>query len=150
MKKVTVVFKETGIYTFDDLKIIAQPMDGYEEKIAERTKNTLQNINIDYNIVTGNITLTESKLLCLSMPYADGWTAYVNGEKAELLKVNGMYCGLMLEPGEHEIELRYQTPGLKYGIVISFISVALFMFFSYKHLKNNNLLRFYKKRKIGA
>ncbi len=150
MKKVTIVFKETGIYTFDEIKIIAQPMDGYVEKVSERTKDTLQNLDIDYNVITGNITLAESKLLCLSMPYADGWTAYVNGEKVELLKVNGMYCGLMLDSGENEIELRYQTPGLKYGAVISLISVALFTFFLFKNLKNNNSLRFCKKRKNGV
>ena len=144
------VFKEIGTYTFDDIKIIAQPMDGYEEKASERTQDTLQNLNIDYNVISGNITLTQSKLLCLSMPYANGWTAYVDGEKAELLKVNGMYCGLMLDPGEHNIELRYQTPGLKYGLVISIISIVIFMFFLFKSLKNNNSLRFYKKRKIGA
>ena len=150
MKKVTVVFKEIGTYTFDDIKIIAQSMDSYTEKIAERTEDTLQNLKFDYNVITGNITLTESKLLCLSMPYADGWTAYINGEEAELLKVNGMYCGLMLDPGEHNIELRYQTPGLKYGVVISAVSIALFVFFLFRHLKNNYSIRFSKKRKNGA
>lgn len=150
MKKVTVVFKERGIYTFDDIKIIAQPMDGYEEKISDITKDTLQNLLIDYNIITGSISLTENKLLCLSMPYADGWTAYVDGEKSELLKVNGMYCGLMLEKGEHRIELRYQTPGLKIGAVISFVSVVLFVYLLLKEFKNNGSFRFCKKRKNGV
>lgn len=32
-----------------------------------------------------------------------------------------MFCALPLEAGEHEIELRYRTPGLAAGIVLSLI-----------------------------
>lgn len=147
MEKVTIVFENIGTYTFDDIKIIAQPVDNYEENVSELLQDTLQNLVIDYNIITGDISLSESKLLCMSMPYANGWTAYVDGKEAELLKVNGMFCGLMLDPGEHEIELRYQTPGLKYGAVISSVSVVIFMFFLVKSFKTTISG---KKRKNGV
>jgi len=34
-----------------------------------------------------------------------------------------MYTGLLLEPGEHDIELRYSTPYLKEGLAISFTTL---------------------------
>ena len=38
-----------------------------------------------------------------------------------------MYTGLEIEPGEHEIELRYEMPGVKYGIVVTALSVSIFV-----------------------
>ena len=128
IKKITLVFTQPGTYTFDDIRVIAQTMDGYEEKVSELKQDTLQNLVFDYNNIKGDISLNTGKVLCLSMPYANGWTAYVDGEETELVKVNGMYTGLLLEAGDHEIELRYSTPGLKLGIAISFVSIAFYIF----------------------
>lgn len=49
----------------------------------------------------------------LTLPYAKGWTARVNGKSVPLYPVNTMYMGLALDEGEHIIELSYLTPGLK-------------------------------------
>lgn len=51
----------------------------------------------------------------------------MDGEKTELVKTNIMYTGLEIEPGEHEIELRYEMPGVKYGIVVTALSVSIFV-----------------------
>lgn len=138
MNKIKVTFDSAGVYTFDELKVIAQPMTGYEDNINALKQNVMENVVIDYNTVTGSISLEEDKVLCMSVPYSDGWTAYVDGEKAELLKVNGMYSGLILTEGEHEIELRYSTPGFKLGIIISVFSLAIFLFLVYYNLRRKN------------
>ena len=62
-------------------------------------------------------------LLTFSVPYDRGWHVYVNGEERELLQVNVMYCGVLLEPGEYEIELRYDQPGSGPGTLISAAAV---------------------------
>ena len=69
--------------------------------------------------MTGTISVSENKLLCLSIPWSEGWTAYVDGQEAELFPANTMYMGLALEAGDHTIELSYCTPGLKAGLCIS-------------------------------
>lgn len=126
-KKVMLTFSTPGIYTFDQLKVTAQSLTVPTENLAALKQNTLQNISIRTNKVTGTINLTTSKILCLSIPYSMGWTAKVDGEPAKLLKANRMYMGLLLDAGNHEIELTYETPALKAGVILSRIGFLLFL-----------------------
>ena len=43
----------------------------------------------------------------------------VDGNETKLYRANGMYMGIPLVAGEHRIELRYNTPGMKAGWIIS-------------------------------
>jgi hypothetical protein len=52
-----------------------------------------------------------------------GWKVYVNGEETEAIEVNGAFIGILLEPGEYEVELRYRPDSLLYGAVISSVFV---------------------------
>ncbi|MBK6087158.1 YfhO family protein [Ruminococcus difficilis] len=64
-------------------------------------------------------------LLFFSIPYEEGWTAYVNGEKTEVEEVD---AGLMAVrvPGRQtsEIKFVYHTPLLKEGCIISGAAVV--------------------------
>ncbi len=126
-EKITLSFGTPGVYTFDQLKVTAQSPNVPTEHIASLKQNTLQNIAITTNKVTGTISLPSSKVLCLSIPYSNGWSAKVDGKPAKLLKANQMYMGLLLDAGSHEITLTYETPGLKAGIVLSKIGFLLFI-----------------------
>lgn len=129
---ITITFPEVGIYSFDTLQVISQPMDNYEELINNLSGDTLENIEIDdelwysTNSITGDITLEENKILCMSIPYSTGWTCYVDGEETEILKANTMFMAIELEAGYHEIEFRYSTPGMKIGLTASSIGFVLF------------------------
>ena len=61
----------------------------------------------------------------MSLPYSEGWTAYVDGEKVDLLNANIAFSGLELEAGHHEIELKFCTPYLKSGVVLSVLGIAV-------------------------
>lgn len=91
----------------------------------------LENINFNINEFSGStnkisaqVTASENELLVLSIPFAKGWTAYVDGQKQELLCANIMYCGLMLDKGYHEIQLLYETPGYRLGACISLLGIV--------------------------
>ena len=117
----------------DGIKIICQPMQSYEAAVLKLSDETLQNVQLfddnavhATNRVSGNINLSEAKLLVLAIPYSDGWSAYVDGEPQKILRANTMFCALSLEAGEHEITLRYRTPGLLLGTLVSFLGVLIF------------------------
>lgn len=85
------------------------------------------------------IELDNSKLVFFSVPYDSGWTAYVNGKPADIEKVNYGFMAVKADQGENIIEFKYETPGLKTGIIISvmgFISFEVYLFISRKR-KNN-------------
>ncbi|MGM9537429.1 MAG: YfhO family protein, partial [Candidatus Onthomonas sp.] len=120
----TITFGKSSTLCYDDIYVVCVPMDDYERQISGLSETVMENVSEQGDVITGTIDLKESRLLTLSVPYAAGWKAYVNGQEQELLQVNVMYCGLLLEPGSYEIELRYEQPGQKTGTMISAISIG--------------------------
>ena len=134
LNSIVITFPRTGIYHFDEFALVSEPLTSYEDKIAELAAEPLENTDIRQNAssfvsggVTGEITVSGNKLLCLTIPYSDGWKAYVDGAPAVIEKVNLMFSGLWLTPGHHTIELRYETPGLLYGICLTAAGFLLFL-----------------------
>ena len=67
-------------------------------------------------------------LLFLSIPYAEGWEALVDGNPAPVLSiVNDSFSGLYLTPGVHKISLQYNHPGASAGNMISAVAIILFL-----------------------
>lgn len=61
----------------------------------------------------------EERLLVFSIPYEEDWQIMVDGEKRSGEKVYDTLLAIQLEPGEHNITLRYVPRGMTAGIVIS-------------------------------
>lgn len=126
MHSITIKLPKPGVYRFDQLAIFCQPMKNYTEQVEELRQDTLEQVHLETNQVSGTISLEQPKLLCLSIPYAAGWTAYVDGQETELLRANTMYMALPLTAGQHTVRLEYHTPRLLEGFVISCVGfVAL-------------------------
>ena len=68
----------------------------------------------------------DDNLLFFSVPYEDGWTAYVNGEQTDVELVNIGFMAVRV-PGHQtsEIKFVYHTPMLKEGCIISGIAVGV-------------------------
>ncbi len=116
---ITVEISHPGEYSFDEMKVVVQPMDNYVKNVTDRAEHTLENVVINDNSFSGDITLTEPQLLFLSVPYSKGFKAYVNGEETEILQANTWAMALPLSAGENHIEFKYYTRGLSAGIVVS-------------------------------
>ncbi|MCL4267138.1 MAG: YfhO family protein [Anaerolineae bacterium] len=64
-------------------------------------------------------------ILVISEWAQPGWQATVNGTAVPLLTVNYGLQGLLLPAGSHEIELRYQLPGLRAGLLVTAVTLLL-------------------------
>ena len=73
----------------------------------------------------GTVNATESSALYLSVPYEKGWTVYVDGKKSRLYPIFDAMCGVNVDPGEHEIEMRYSPRGFVPGMCISISCLAI-------------------------
>lgn len=126
---ITITLPERGKYTFDELYVFCQPMTNFDGQISKLKENVLENVDLHQvgtstSRVSGKITLDKAKILCLSIPYSKGWTAYVDGKQTRIYQANSMFMGLPLEAGEHEITLVYKTPGGKIGAGITEMGIA--------------------------
>ena len=127
----TVTFPDEGC-ELKDIRVYCYPMDNYSRQVNALKEETLENINISANHVSGEITLKKSKFLVMTIPYSKGWSAKVNGIETELLQANTMFMALPLPAGKHTIELSYCTPGIKIGGLLSVIGFACFFFLVFK------------------
>lgn len=76
--------------------------------------------------ITGKINVETKKILYLSIPFDQGWHAIVNGKDTDLQRVQWGLTGLVLDKGEHKIELSFTPPYRKEGTIVSLIAWALF------------------------
>ena len=52
--------------------------------------------------------------------------AYIDGREVKLKQANIMFSGIQVSSGNHRVELRYRTPWLVPGILISIVGFILF------------------------
>ena len=85
-----------------------------------------------------------SKIL-FSIPYDEGWTAYIDGNKAETYRVAGIFLAIDgIEEGEHTIVLKYVPKNFYIGLMISLISfaiISLFLVLAYRKDKEKKLVK---------
>lgn len=121
----TIEFSKAGEYTWDGVKVYSQKMDNYVEQVENRKEDTLENVVIADDTVTGEITLSKDKILTMSIPYSTGWTAYVNNEKVDILRANGMYMAVELRSGYNQVEFVFQTPGVFLGFCVTVLAMII-------------------------
>ena len=117
------VFQQMRTFMLDDLEIWCQPMDNYAEQIEALRAEPLENIETNWRGLTGTVDLSKDKIMCFGIPYEAGWSVYVDDEKRELMQANIGLMAVELEAGHHDIELKYWTPGLTAGIIMSLAGV---------------------------
>ncbi len=92
------------------------------------TDQTLQITEYDSTHLRGEITMQETGNLVLTVPAEPGWTVSVNGTEAETETFADAFLMLSLEEGSHTIEMTYFPEGLGAGIIVSLISLGIFLF----------------------
>jgi hypothetical protein len=62
--------------------------------------------------------------LVVNEAFARGWTATIDGAQAAIERVNLAVRGVPVPPGPHVVLLRYRTPGLRAGAIVSALVLA--------------------------
>lgn len=74
---------------------------------------------------SGSFTGQEDNLLFFTIPYSEGWTLKVDGEKTELIKIMDAFMAAEISGGEHSFELNYLPQGMKAASILSVSTAAL-------------------------
>lgn len=96
---------------------------GYDRMLEKFSDEQLFVTDYDTTSLSGHIDVKEDGLLFLSIPYAEGWSAVVDGENAEITPIQDALMGIRLKAGSHDISLKYTPAGFKAGLIISIVSV---------------------------
>ena len=122
--------------------LTAYRLDVSALEAAYQTLNeqTMEMTSFSDSRITGNIHVTKPGRLIFTIAMDDGWTLFVDGEKAEPEAFGNAFLSVHLNEGEHEIELRYETPGFRLGAAVSGGCVAIFVLLMLIRRKRNCLL----------
>lgn len=112
-----------GIYNYKNLYIVCDSLSENFNRIQKHKIDDIENLTLEDNRIRFSVDLKSRQYLCFSIPYSIGWKAYVDGQKTELYCANIKNMALLAETGNHDIELRYETPLLKVGATISIVTI---------------------------
>jgi len=95
-----------------------------------------------------NVLSEKGGVVVFSEVYYPGWTATIDGQKAELGRVNYILRALNVEKGKHTIELAFDPQSVHTTEIIATISfatllilIAFIAFLGYKKRKNCNVIK---------
>jgi uncharacterized membrane protein YfhO len=110
-----------------DIDVYKVDEDVLSAFIDKLSANTMTVESYDETSLNGYIDVDDAGYLVMSIPYDPSWTLYVDGEKTDFEAFEDAFISVYLDTGSHTIELRYFPDGLIAGIVVSIISVIIFI-----------------------
>ncbi len=127
-----------ALYHVSDIQAYRLNMPKLMNQVEDRMEESLEHISYEKNVLYGDIRVSQPKWLCLAVTDKPGYQLYVDGVKTSYQTVNRMYIGTKLSKGYHEIELKYQTPGLYLGIIFSILGILCsFLWDVFERLRAN-------------
>lgn len=91
-----------------------------DEIVINNVENIVSIIEMNSKGFKASCVQKSSKYAFFSVPYEKGWTAYVNGEEVDIIKVHGM-MSILLPEGESQIQFKYEIPGFKLGSIVAIL-----------------------------
>ena len=87
----------------------------------------LDNVSVENGHYVVNTNASEDRLLIVTASYEDGWEAYVDGQKTDVLPYQDALLSVPVPSGAHTVELKFTPPGWKIGLVASACGLVLFV-----------------------
>ncbi len=90
--------------------------------------------------VKGTVNTGKDELLYTSITYDKSWKVYVDGKETKALSLKDSLICVDTGEGEHTVEFKYAPQGLKTGVLISSLTIALTaLFYILKYLILNKI-----------
>lgn len=80
-------------------------------------------------------SLNQPGILVLADSFYPGWHVYVDGREQKILRANFFFRGVLLSPGIHLVEFKYQPRWFQIGLSVSLASAALAVLVAFQVLR---------------
>jgi hypothetical protein len=87
--------------------------------------STVTVVEFDSNSLKAEINASARQLLVFSQIYYPGWQAKLDGQAAELLRVNVVQQGVVVPAGQHTVELTFSPRSFWLGLIISISALLI-------------------------
>jgi uncharacterized membrane protein YfhO len=115
---------ELSQLTLDELK---QQMSetSLPDAFAERRAAAMSIHSFKQTRIDGTVRIDQQGIVVFQTPFDSGWHAFSDGRATPTLRVDAGLLGIVLEGGEHRIELRYRPPLLYAGAAVTILSCSV-------------------------
>ena len=101
--------------------------DSYTQDCADRRAHSCSVFQMNNAGFHAEITLDKPNLVFFSVPYDDGFAAYVNGEKTDILQVDEGLMAMLCPAGASSIDFVYQAAGLSASRVVTAVAIPVWV-----------------------
>ena len=117
----------TGYSGNADIYVCVLNQDVFDRGYELLNDEKLEITNLTSTQVDGTITAKKDGLMYTSIPYEEGWTAYVDGVETEIIPIANAMCAVPLSQGEHQVTFKYSPNGFIPGVLLGVAALALFI-----------------------
>lgn len=106
---------------------MVQPAAASGRPLASRppaSSCSLEEVSPEHLVI--HVEASQPGIVVLSDTFDRGWRATLNGGRSEILQVNGIFRGIAVPAGSHEIVFRYRPASLFLGLAGSLLGAAVF------------------------
>lgn len=115
---------KSGTYHIKKLSVLSRDnTDFVKSGISNKVASGIKELQLTTNTVSGELTVSSDGVMRTSIPYSNGWQVFIDGEKVPSKRINFSFIGADITEGKHQITLKYQTPGLLKGALLSLLGV---------------------------
>jgi hypothetical protein len=81
----------------------------------------------ELELVRVSVEMDDDGLLVLTDAVYPGWQAAVDGVPAPIYQANGLFRGVMVPAGAHEVVFRYEPASLRFGAIVSALALLVWL-----------------------
>ena len=99
----------------------------YQQDIADRRASACSSFTMTNSGFSAEIQLEKPNLVFFSVPYDDGFTAYVGGQEAEVLRVDNGMMAVLCPAGWSRIDFVYSPAGLPLSRTVTLVALPIWL-----------------------
>ena len=101
--------------------------ESYVQDCRERRATAASVFQMNNSGFHAEITLEKENLVFFSVPYDDGFTAYVNGQEADIVEVDEGLMAVLCPAGKNSIDFVYQPDGIRLSRALTLGGIVVWL-----------------------
>lgn len=123
--KFFVTLENKGVYEFDEISVFVLDISERDKKFNSRYNDEISSLSFAENKILLETSLKEKQFVRFSMPYSKGWKIFIDGRETKAYRCDIAFIGTFVESGNHSVVLKYSTPFLNIGLVVSLLGLII-------------------------
>ena len=101
--------------------------DSYVEDCRSRRATAASVFEMNNSGFHAEMQLDKENLVFFSVPYDDGFTAYVNGQKTDIVEVDEGLMAVLCPAGENSIDFVYEPDGIQLSRPLTLAAIPVWV-----------------------